>query len=213
MKIFWYLNAQILTKSVICSSLSDKLSGSNKQGSRMNAKFEKIHFLDWHSFGHVGPFIKSLKLFWIVDVFMLEVGYTGVKKGDVSNSLGLPCIWCSMISWKFWHIFLMKIGWKMREYRPPPPQKKTIFEVGVWGGHEKYFFLQILVVSSALMTVYQKWSLELMKPPKFAKKKKKKNTKICKKKILYMTPLDPPPRKLFFFGGGEAALLFFNRFH
>ena len=77
---------------------------------------------------------------------VVEVGYTGVKKGYVSNSLGLSCIWCSMISWTFWHLFLMKSVEKWGS-----ATQKTIFEVGSEGGHEKFFFfffLPILMISS-----------------------------------------------------------------
>ena len=45
-------------------------------------------------------------------------------------------IWCSVISWAFWHFFLKKESDKNEGMLP----KKTNFEVGVWGGSGNLHF-------------------------------------------------------------------------
>ena len=53
------------------------------------------------------------------------MGYTGVKKGYVSNSLGLHLIWSRMQPWAFWHLFHQN-----RPKNEKVPTKKPKFDEG-----------------------------------------------------------------------------------
>ena len=61
--------------------------------------------------------------------------YRGKKKGHVSNFLGYQLIWCSMISWAFWHLFY----WN-RPKNETVPSKKLNRMRGVCGGSWKWQF-------------------------------------------------------------------------
>ena len=118
----------------------------------INLAYIKTLYFKWKIrkqdiFGFLKRKYQLLQTVFCKTSFTVEVGYTGVKKEWCFKFLiGLPCIWCSMISWTFWHLFLMKSIEKWGS-----ATQKTIFEVGGLRGVMKSAFLHNLMVSSAIL--------------------------------------------------------------